>query len=199
MKCFLPCLILLILAACQQQHFKIQGTLSNKENDGEWVYLVPLEKHKPSDVDSTLIKEGTFTFEGNLERLVILRVRLLLRMQLQEILVVTEPGIIDVKIGPHSSASGTPQNNALQMWKENKENSMNAIIQIRKKLHSCSAEDSVDLNLELDVIKTTIDNLNYKILKDMGDNTLGRFIYKNAAQSLHEEKQLEIDSLFHKN
>lgn len=39
----------------------------------------------------------------------------------QDLLVVTEPGVINVVIVTVSSGSGTPQNEALQTWKELKD------------------------------------------------------------------------------
>ena len=51
----------------------------------------------------------------------VLRMRILLRLKFQELLVVTEPGVTSVRIDSISSASGTPQNDALQHWKDRKQ------------------------------------------------------------------------------
>ncbi len=48
----------------------------------------------------------------------VLRLRHLLRIYIQELLVVTEPGTIHVKADSVGSVTGTPQNDALQKWKE---------------------------------------------------------------------------------
>ena len=42
----------------------------------------------------------------------------MLRMKIQELLVVTEAGNIQADLGPNSIGGGTPQNELLQQWKE---------------------------------------------------------------------------------
>ena len=77
--------------------------------DGEWIYLVPME-NAPGRVDSVKITNASFSFSGQGEEMRVLRLRHLLRIYIQELLVVTEPGTIHVKADSVGSVTGTPQN-----------------------------------------------------------------------------------------
>lgn len=67
-----------------------------------------------------------FSFSGQGEEMRVLRLRHLLRVYIQELLVVTEPGTIHVKADSVGSVTGTPQNDALQKWKEGREKKQEA-------------------------------------------------------------------------
>ena len=45
------------------------------------------------NIDSTRIENARFTFQGTGEEMKVLRMRILLRLKFQELLVVTEPGV----------------------------------------------------------------------------------------------------------
>lgn len=104
------------------RNFSIYGTVTDPELEGVCIYLVPAleEVILPSreNLDSTFIKNGKFEFHGNVERLSDIRVDRHHRINVQNLLVLTEPGTINVTIGPVSSGGGTPQNDSLQVWKE---------------------------------------------------------------------------------
>ena len=115
---------LLFLCSCRpgtENNYTINGYLPSTELDGEYIYLVPFENASPETVDSALIADGQFRFSGNGEEIKILRMRPVLRLKSQEILLVTEPGVINVNIDSISWAGGTPQNDVLQLWKEETE------------------------------------------------------------------------------
>ena len=97
----------------------INGTIDDPDNrDGAWIFLVPQGPHEPAEVDSVLIENGKFTFVTDRERMGIIRVTMYRRLGLQDLLVVTEPGEINVTISASSRCGGTPQNDSLQVWKE---------------------------------------------------------------------------------
>ncbi|MCX6239642.1 MAG: DUF4369 domain-containing protein [Bacteroidia bacterium] len=116
-------ILLFILIGCRTDpQFVINGQLPDKTYDGEKIYLVPLENAVKERVDSTIIADGTFKFEGAIKtsEIYMIRAKPVLRYNLQELLVVKETGIITVKIGNKSSAGGTALNDSLQQWKEKK-------------------------------------------------------------------------------
>lgn len=125
MKTILYILLLLFLfASCNQgDRFSIEGKLADKSYDGEWIYLVPLVNAPVERVDSTVIKNGSFSFSGKVSKpeIYIIRTRPLIRLSLQELLVVKEPGQIQAYIGQNSSAKGTALNDSLQNWKNKKQ------------------------------------------------------------------------------
>ena len=117
------CISCLLWASCEnsRQNYVIEGTLPSVKYDGEWIYLVPME-NAPGRVDSVKITNASFSFSGQGEEMRVLRLRHLLRIYIQELLVVTEPGTIHVKADSVGSVTGTPQNDALQKWKEGMHN-----------------------------------------------------------------------------
>jgi len=117
-------LLLFLFTSCNQgDHFSIEGKLADKSYDGEWIFLVPLVNAPVERVDSTVIKNGSFSFSGKVSEpeIYIIRTRPLIRLSLQELLVVKEPGQIQAYIGQNSSAKGTPLNDSLQNWKNQKQ------------------------------------------------------------------------------
>ena len=92
---FIGVFTLLCLFACQSNDSKyiIEGTLPTAQQDGEWIYLAPMENASIENIDSTRIENARSTFQGTGEEMKVLRMRILLRLKFQELLVVTEPGV----------------------------------------------------------------------------------------------------------
>lgn len=115
-----------LLCSCNNGGYHIKGTVTDPSLEGAIVFLVPVTEpvHLPEkdNLDSTFIKNGHFEFKGTKERMVDVRIEKFKRMNVQNLLVVTEPGEIDVVIGERSSGGGTPQNDSLQSWKNLTEN-----------------------------------------------------------------------------
>lgn len=191
-------LFLLFAMSCNKPTFEIKGELPNSKFDGEWIFLVPMEEHTVKDVDSVLIENSSFAFHGNIERVAIIRARIALRLRLQELLVVTEPGKIEVKLDSISSGGGTVQNDALERWKTYRAETYTTLVKAKE-----SAKNDTTNTLETDAIIEKIKNeskdFNYKILKEMGDNTLGNFLHNKVRVAIPEDKKEEIDSLFKTN
>lgn len=97
---------------------RIHGEMGDHSRDGKKIYLVPMIRPDSVGVDSTEIKDGKFEFTTRKRMMGIVRVELCSRYGLQDLLVVTEPGDIVIKIDSISNAGGTPQNDLLQQWKE---------------------------------------------------------------------------------
>lgn len=115
-----------LICSCSKGGYHIRGTVTDPNLEGAIVFLVPMTEpvHEPTkdNLDSTFIKNGHFEFRGTNERLVDVRIERMKRMGVQNLLVVTEPGEIEVVLGERSSGSGTPQNDSLQVWKNITEN-----------------------------------------------------------------------------
>ncbi|MDO4195328.1 MAG: DUF4369 domain-containing protein [Prevotellaceae bacterium] len=126
------------LASCSQssKECRIHGVMQDKSRDGKTIYLVPMENATKDNVDSTIIKDGKFEFVTQKNIMAIVRVELKCRYGLQDLLVVTEPGDLNVKIGAESSAEGTHQNDILQEWKQRTEEHTKEYIQARNSIKS---------------------------------------------------------------
>lgn len=185
----LALLFFVFATSCKQPAFEIKGELTDSHFDGEWIYLVPTEPHTVNDVDSVLIENSSFVFRGNIERVAVIRMPMKQRMQIQELLVVTEPGKIEVKLDSISYGGGTVQNDALQKWKINRAETFSKL---------ASARESAQKDSTL-AIETEAKAFNYELLKKMGDNTLGNFLYSQVKVAVPDDKKAEIDLLFKTN
>ena len=111
-----------LLAACAgtpKEGCIIKGVIDDPDDrDGEYVFLVPAGPHEDADVDSVLIDKGHFEFVVDKEEMNIIRVTKYRRLGLQDLIVVTEPGVVEAVISSDSHAKGTPQNDSLQVWKD---------------------------------------------------------------------------------
>lgn len=74
---FIGIFTLLCLFACQSNDSKyiIKGTLPTAQQDGEWIYLAPMENASIENIDSTRIENARFTFQGTGEEMKVLRMR----------------------------------------------------------------------------------------------------------------------------
>lgn len=138
---------LLLTTACQQATDNvciIQGTLPDDRYEGKRIFLVQMSHHGPGNegVDSVEVHNRQFEFVTTKGEMASLRMDYHYRYGLQELLVVEEPGTVNCVIAENSSATGTPQNDSLQVWKMKKEVYDMSRTQLRKK--SIALKDSGD-------------------------------------------------------
>jgi hypothetical protein len=113
----------LAFTACQQSAPQqgtcvIKGSISEAWN-GKKIFLVPINGPQDSlHVDSVVIENGQFEFTKDTCQLEVIRVDYHYRQGAQDLLLLTEPGTVNVSIGANSTSHGTPQNDSLQLWKE---------------------------------------------------------------------------------
>ena len=186
MKYLLYLCLLLMLVGCGQQQpaYRIEGTVDGNVREGQKVYLVPMENANRGNVDSTYIHEGRFTFEGDTERVSIVRLPIQERQLAQEMLVITEPGVIKVHIGRNSTVAGTPQNEQMQRWKD----AMIARgICFRQYMQAC--QDSLG-EVQLSALKSRYDSADASmrevtrtIIDRMKGQTIAKFLIPNLTKS----------------
>lgn len=96
----------------------IHGT-ANPRLNGIRIFLIPLNTPAIAEtVDSVVITDGRFEFTSEPSEMKSIRLDYRHRSGVEELLVVTEPGILQVTIDSISYSKGTPQNDSLQQWKE---------------------------------------------------------------------------------
>lgn len=118
---FLVALVVVILFdSCKTDTTcRIHGTVGIEQLNGKRIFLVPLFGPQTAEyVDSVVIKDGKFEFVTDSAKMFKILVDYHFRAGVQTLLVVGEPGDIQVKIDSISSAGGAPQNDSLQVWKE---------------------------------------------------------------------------------
>src|SRR5512135_1515090 len=128
-----PFLFLMIMPSCRQSKVcSIEGRITSPEFFGSKVYLVALDAPVTRDVDSTTAENGKFSFEIKADSFAvkILRIRAKYPKIIEDLVVIPEPGKIEVVLDSISRGHGTRLNNLLQEWK------------IRKRIH-----DSIQFNI----------------------------------------------------
>lgn len=190
-------LLCCLFFSCQteQKSYTITGTVSGNEYENEVVYLVPLEGATAENVDSTYIKDGQFRFTGRIDTssIHIIRTRPIVRLKLQELLVVLEPGEIQTKLESASRTGGTVLNNALQEWKEKKTS-----FDLKKDYLSSllNQTDKAEV-IENELLKIDADfsKYNYSFVKANRKNIVGSFVFKITRTLLSPQQIAELEEL----
>ena len=102
-----------------------------------------------------------------------------------------------VRIDSISSASGTPQNDALQHWKDRKQKTDSESYALWTALKTCSPEDSTRIKQTWDSLRVETQAFNYAFMKEHINQTVGKFLYKMIKASLTEEQRKELDEANH--
>lgn len=170
-------LVLLIASCSSRPTFRIEGAVLPGIREGQTIYLVPEQNANRSNVDSTIVKNGRFHFEGDTERVSIIRLPINNRLDAQELLVVTEPGVINATIGKTSSVGGTPQNRIMAQWQD-------AIIKrnlvashfMNERRKGFPGRDSIRLKTILDSTQQASTELTKQIISKNRGTTIANFL-----------------------
>ena len=175
--------------------FVIEGQLPENRFDSACLYLVPMQGPHPRPVDSTFVgSDGKFRFEGNVEQIAVIRLAWRQRYGVQELLVVTEPGVIHVTLDSISSSYGTPQNDALQQWKKHREEigKIQAnFLAMRRELGS----ENEQFKQQYEAYREAEGEYNYQFLKKQGRNTLSVFLFKRFNGKLDSLRHAELQEM----
>lgn len=192
-----------VLTACHggrnerlaEDEFVVEGTLPADRYEGAWLYMVPMRGPEPKPVDSVQVaRDGFFRFTGNVEQVAVLRLDWHIRYNVQELLVVTEPGVTRVKLDSISClVEGTPQNQLFQKWKEHQQNYMAAMARVGKMRVDRVSED-VWRPIQ-DSVVTSQGEFIYQLLKENGANTATRFIGTVLSGRIDSTRRAELSVL----
>ena len=149
------------------------------------MFLTPLTGGTAQTVDSVRVKKQSFSFWGRTEPpgVKVIRLRPIMRLEIQELLVVVEPGKIQVTLDSLSSVTGTPQNDALQSWKEFKAQTDRTLLMLQQMIDAAT-DDTVKTKLtsRRDQIVTDFNEYNRLFVKSNKGNALGDFVSKLTGQ-----------------
>ena len=187
--------LLLIFAGCQSgRNFVIKGHLPDATTDGEWIFLVPLENASKERVDSVMIAKGAFQFKGSAEvpEIFIIRTKPILRLTLQELLVVKEPGKLIVEINKSSSVGGTPLNDSLQHWKEKKMMTDYLYEDLWGQFKIAGEAEKAVIKQKADSLNTRIVDFHFNFVRNNQDNVVGKFVNKIMGDSFSPEQKKSL-------
>ena len=180
---FLMALVVVILIdSCKTDTTcRIHGTVRIEHLNGKRIFLVPLFGPQTAEyVDSVVIKDGKFEFITDSAKMFKILVDYHYRNGVQTLLVVGEPGDIQVTIDSISSAGGARQNDSLQAWKELTEQHYhedviysNTIGMLRERDHM---EEAAQKEQEFREIHLAYKNRTRQMAANMKGTTLGDFL-----------------------
>ncbi len=189
--------LLIVLFGCtDENNFRIEGKVPENSYDGEWIYLVPLVNAPVERVDSTIITNGTFQFEGFVEtpEVYIIRTRPLFRLSLQELLVVKEPGSIHTYMAKNSITGGTALNDSLHQWKQEKQLFDEKIRLIQQSIQNSDNADSIKMSRQLDSLKISKTNYHYNFALNNKNNVVGELVIRLMRNSFSDEQKRNLDT-----
>lgn len=189
-------ILLFFLVGCQSKdRFSIQGHLPDKTYDGEFMYLVPLENAVKEKVDSAVIQDGKFRMEGvsKSAEIYILRAKPILRLELQEMVVVKEPGELNVLIGNNSLVTGTALNDSLQRWKEKKLMADNINEGLRQKFKMANPTQQTQIKHTADSLNHRMVDFHYNFVRNNKDNVVGKFVYQIMGSTFSPEQKMSLN------
>lgn len=182
------------MAACQSGSnsmiCRVEGQMPSDQWDGKYMYLVPMRNADSIGVDSVLVQGDKFVIEtSNVNLMSVVRMDYHFRYGLQDLLVVTEPGTVMVKIGEESSGSGTPQNEVLQTWKIRTQvhNSQYAFL---NRSANDAKNDSVlynSLKAKADSVHKEYRNFTRQLAKELKEGPLHDFLDKMFPKSYQKQ------------
>ncbi len=136
---------MVVMAGCKattKKTCRIHGTMESSRWDGKKIFLVPMfGLQDAAHVDSVVIKDGKFEFSADTLEMKMIRVDYHYRDGVQDLLVVTEPGDVKVTVGANSVSGGTPQNDSLQVWKDQMLKFNSEYNQLRMQAHNAGSGD----------------------------------------------------------
>ncbi len=170
----------LLLSSCtdgKSRSYTIEGSIYGGRNfEDQTIYLVPFSGGA-SGTDSAVIHDGRFRFSGtsSKDEVCIIRMRPMMRLFIDEVILVREPGHIHVKLSEVSTASGTPLNDSLQNWRSFKQDLDSQLEDIKKKLRRSTPDEALALQAAQDSIKTLFDKRN-RASAAVNNNVFGDFL-----------------------
>lgn len=189
-------ILLMFLVSCQSGNkYSIAGHLPDKSYDGETIYLVPLENAVKERVDSTVIKDGAFRFEGRLTvpEIYVIRAKPVLRYNLEELLLVREPGELTATIDKKSSVQGTQLNDSLQYWKERKMRFDFVNAELVKQFRDADDSTKAVLKHKADLLNADALNFHFNFVLNNQKNIVGQFVQKIMGSSFSEEQKQKLN------
>ena len=182
--CFVAVAAVMMMFSCQKTNdgkFHVEGMVNGEQYEGKRIFIVPLYGQKTAEyVDSMEITNGKFHFTKDTMQMYKILLDYHYRMGVQQLLVVGEPGTIQVVIDSVSHATGTPQNDSLEKWKAQTEIHNRQLGLMRKNMMDLQkAGDSVQakyIQQRADSFHLVYKNYTRQMAKNLEGTILGDFL-----------------------
>ncbi len=178
-KVILYIVLVFVIASCGSDNtFVVDGTLYGGASfEGETIYMVSFGSSSVEGQDSAVIRNGRFHFESDVDQPEVceLRMRPMMRLFIDKIVLIKEPGHVWVTLSKQSAAHGTALNDSLQVWREYKMSVDSAMFAVSKKLKRAEGEEQEALEKEYDKLKYSFLKHNKEVVQ-RNDNVFGDYI-----------------------
>jgi hypothetical protein len=188
--------VVFLVVGCQtDKSFTIKGTVPGSSFNGEYVYMAPLKNFSINRVDSALITNSSFAFSGiadSTEIFVLRAQKPLSRFDLQDLLIVNEPGTIHVAFNENSSAGGTALNDSLQKWKQGKMAIDSLIEDLANRYRLADTTKRAEMMHKSDSVNQLKINFHFNFVKNNKGNIVGDFVFQIMGNSFSDKQKKEI-------
>lgn len=186
--CFVAMAAMTTFFSCQQKSdglCNIEGVVNGEQYEGKRIFVVPMFGPKTAEyVDSMEITNGKFSFTKDFTKDTMQMYKILLdyhyRFGLQPLIIVGEPGTINITIDSISHATGTPQNDSLEKWKGQTEIHNLQMVKMRKNIADLQKTgDTIQANYlkqRADSFHLVYKNLTRQMAKNLEGSVLGDFL-----------------------
>lgn len=185
-KVFYILLVLLCAVGCKPSATMVIRGTAPIECEGLNVYLVPQPYPKAEQVDSTVIRDGRFEFEVDAAEVRMCDITISRKspVPFQRLLVMIEPGEVEVEIGEVSMGGGTPLNDELAEWKRVLSTAGNRADELRAEIAKQSDKAVIDsLKAEMEKAYAEAERRTIEIIEN-NLNPMGGFLYMVAGRKI---------------
>lgn len=185
-KVFYILLVLLCAVGCKPSATMVIRGTAPIECEGLNVYLVPQPYPKAEQVDSTVIRDGRFEFEVDAAEVRMCDITISRKspVPFQRLLVMIEPGEVEVEIGEVSMGGGTQLNDELAEWKRVLSTAGNRADELRAEIAKQSDKAVIDsLKAEMEKAYAEAERRTIEIIEN-NLNPMGGFLYMVAGRKI---------------
>lgn len=179
----------MLLAACSSEPaYKISGTVEGIA-DGETIYLQKTANRKFINLDSTVVTNGTFTFNGRQDTAVVRYICINPaegRKGISETFFL-ENGNINVVLGAeNSSAKGTTNNDIFQTYKDQENALTKEMMALYEKgrAEGLTDEQKAELTKQMEELDTKLNDLIFKTIDANITNPVGIYLWPGNSYSM---------------
>ncbi|MDO4462605.1 MAG: DUF4369 domain-containing protein [Bacteroidia bacterium] len=166
-----------------KKDYVIDGVIHGGGNfEGETIYLVPFFNANSEKIDSAVIHNSRFVFKGKADapEVYIIRMRPMIKIFVEELVFVREPGYIRTTMAEHSAVKGTPLNDSIQQWHTYNVQTKERIANLSKEVRRARQrrdQKLVDSLLHIsDELLMEFNNKNRAMAAANRDNAFGQFL-----------------------
>lgn len=185
-KVFYILLVLLCAVGCKPSATMVIRGTAPIECEGLNVYLVPQPYPKAEQVDSTVIRDGRFEFKVDASQVRMCDITISRKspVPFQRLLVMIEPGEVEVEIGEVSMGGGTQLNDELAEWKRVLSTAGNRADELRAEIAKQSDKAVIDsLKAEMEKAYAEAERRTIEIIEN-NLNPMGGFLYMVAGRKI---------------